>query len=53
VVFYGAVAPSAAEQEAVHRDSSLNLFEADLADFEIFTGPLHPFCLHNGDAATL
>jgi hypothetical protein len=24
----------------VHRDDSLNLFESDMADFEIFTGPL-------------
>jgi hypothetical protein len=29
-------------KRAVHRDESLNLFEADLADFEIFTGPLPP-----------
>jgi hypothetical protein len=27
-------------KRAVHRDSSLNLFEADLADFEALTGPL-------------
>ena len=29
-------------KRATRRDSSLNLFEADLADFEIFTGPLPP-----------
>jgi hypothetical protein len=27
-------------KRAVHRDESLNLFESDLADFELFTGPL-------------
>jgi hypothetical protein len=27
-----------------------NLFESDLADFEIFTGPLRLFSLHNDEA---
>jgi hypothetical protein len=33
------------KKRATHRDHSINLFEQDLADFEVFSGPLPPIPL--------
>ena len=35
-------------KRALHRDTSLNLFESDLPDFEVFTGPLPAIDIPSG-----